>query len=162
MRRTKIYLVTAAALLALAGCDRTLEPTGGAITIEASVGPVTKVTYDGAGSAFAAGDRVAVYAWTGSAASVPATRVVDGVVNTFDGTKWTPASLMRWQTMSTQHIFLGVSPAPGAAVADLTAVPYTLDPADYAASDLLFRSGFDILFQCLSAPCHKNIFTPFI
>ena len=39
MRRTKIYLVTAAALLALAGCDHALEPTGGsAITIEASVG----------------------------------------------------------------------------------------------------------------------------
>lgn len=142
MRRTKIYLVTAAALLALAGCDHALEPAGGAISIEASVGPLTKVTYDGDGASFAAGDRVAVYAWTGSAASVPATRVVDGVVNTFDGTKWTPASLMRWADASTPHYFLGVSPAPGAAVADLTAVPYTLDPTDYTASDLLLATNF--------------------
>ena len=144
MRRTKIYLVTAAALLALAGCDRALEPAGGAITIEASVGPMTKVTYDGAGSAFAAGDQLALYAWTGTATEIPARRAVDGVVNTFDGTKWTPASLMRWQTMSTPHFFLGVSPAPGAAVADLTAVPYTLDPSPdkYAASDLLLATNF--------------------
>ena len=145
MRRTKIYLVTAAALLALAGCDHALEPAGGgAITIEASVGPMTKVTYDGAGSAFAAGDQLALYAWTGTATEIPARRAVDGVVNTFDGTKWTPASLMRWQTMSTPHFFLGVSPAPGAAVADLTAVPYTLDPSPdkYAASDLLLATNF--------------------
>ena len=143
MRRTKIYVVTAAALLALAGCDHALEPAGGsAITIEASVGPMTKVTYDGAGAAFAAGDQLALYAWTGTATEIPARRAVDGVVNTFDGSKWTPASLMRWQTMSTPHFFLGVSPAPGAAVADLTAVPYTLDPADYTASDLLLARNF--------------------
>ena len=142
MRRAKIYFIAAAALLALAGCDHALEPTGGAITIEASVGPVTKVTYDGAGSAFAAGDRLALYAWTGGAASVPAERVVNGVVNTFDGSTWTPASLMRWADASTPHYFLGVSPAPAAAITDLTAVPYTLDPADYTASDLLLASNF--------------------
>ena len=142
MRRTKIYLVTAAALLALAGCDHALEPAGGAITIDASVGPMTKVTYDGAGTAFAAGDRLALYAWTGGAASVPAERVVNGVVNTFDGSTWTPASLMRWADASTPHYFLGVSPAPAAAITDLTAVPYTLDPADYTASDLLLARNF--------------------
>ena len=142
MKRTRIYLVTAAVLLALAGCDHALEPTGGAITIDASVGPMTKVTYDGAGSAFAAGDKLALYAWTGGAASVPAERVVNGVVNTFDGSTWTPASLMRWADASTPHYFLGVSPAPAAAITDLTAVPYTLDPADYTASDLLLASNF--------------------
>ena len=139
----KRYIVLLAGLLALAGCGKEPGPAGaGEITVEASVGPMTKVSYTGNATDFTAGDRLALYAWTGSAASVPASRAVDGVVNTFDGSKWTPASLMRWETMAAPHFFLGVSPAPAAAVADLTAVPYTLDPADHTASDLLLATNF--------------------
>jgi hypothetical protein len=139
----KRYIVLLAGLLALAGCGKEPGPAGaGEITVEASVGPMTKVSYTGNATDFTAGDRLALYAWTGSAASVPAERVVNGVVNTFDGSTWTPASLMRWADASTPHYFLGVSPAPAAAITDLTAVPYTLDPADYTASDLLLASNF--------------------
>ena len=62
------------------------------ITIEASIGNMTRATTTGNSAVFDQGDRVTLYAWTGSATAVPAQRVVDGVVNTLgtDG-KWTPA-----------------------------------------------------------------------
>ena len=106
------------------------------ITIEASIGQMTRATTTGNTSVFEAGDGVTLYAWTGSATAVPAERVVDGVVNTLgtDG-KWTPATQMLWSDMVTPHYFLGIYPAR--TVSDFTADPYTLDPADYEASDLL-------------------------
>ena len=106
------------------------------ITIEASIGNMTRATTTGSTSVFEAGDGVTLYAWTGSATAVPADRVVNGVVNTLgtDG-KWTPATQMLWADMVTPHYFLGIYPAR--TVSDFTADPYTLDPADYEASDLL-------------------------
>ena len=106
------------------------------ITIEASIGSMTRATTTGNTSVFDAGDGVTLYAWTGSATAVPADRVVNGVVNTLgtDG-KWTPATQMLWSDMVTPHYFLGIYPAR--TVSDFTADPYTLDPADYEASDLL-------------------------
>lgn len=141
MNRITKYLTLAAALLALAGCNKELAPEGAEMTVEASVSAPTKVS--AAGDAFTAGDQIAVYAWLGGATQMPDTRVVDGVVNTFDGASWTPATMMRWQVTDNPHYFLGVSPAPKGAIADLTAVPYTLDPAKYAESDLLLATTPD-------------------
>ena len=138
----KYYILTfaAALLLLLPGCNKDLGPVdAGIITIEAAVGPATKVAYDGATSRFVAGDQIAVYAWLGSASEVSATLVVDGVVNTFDGSAWTPASLMRWRNGSDAHYFLGVSPVH--AISSFTADEYTLNLADYTASDLLFAAN---------------------
>lgn len=106
------------------------------ITIEASIGNMTRATTTGNASVFEAGDGVTLYAWTGSATAVPADKVVNGVVNTLgtDG-KWTPATQMLWSDMVTPHYFLGIYPAR--TVSDFTADPYTLDPANYEASDLL-------------------------
>jgi len=106
------------------------------ITIQANIGSMTRATTTGNTSVFDAGDGVTLYAWTGSATVVPADRVVNGVVNTLgtDG-KWTPATPMLWADMVTPHYFLGLYPAR--TVSDFTADPYTLDPADYEASDLL-------------------------
>ena len=106
------------------------------ITIEASIGNMTRATTTGNTSVFDAGDGVAIYAWTGSATAVSADKVVNGVVNTLgtDG-KWTPATQMLWADMVTPHYFLGIYPAR--TVSDFTADPYTLAPADYEASDLL-------------------------
>ena len=137
MRINKHIPLIAAAALLLLGCIK--EPDAGSIVVEASIGAPTKVAYDGAKSSFAAGDKIAVYAWTGSASEVPVTRVVDGVVNTFDGSAWTPASLMRWRNGSDAHYFLGVSPVH--AISSFTADEYILDPADYAANDLLFAAN---------------------
>ena len=106
------------------------------ITIEASIGAMTRATTTGNAAVFDAGDGVSIYAWTGSATAVAADKVVNGVVTTLgtDG-KWTPATQMLWADMVTPHYFLGIYPAR--TVSDFTADPYTLDPADYEASDLL-------------------------
>ena len=112
------------------------QPEAKFITIDASIGSLTRATTTGNSATFDAGDKVTLYAWTGTATAVPAQKVVDGVVNTLgaDG-KWTPATQMLWSDMVTPHYFLGIYPAR--TVADFTADPYTLDPADYEKSDLL-------------------------
>ncbi len=136
----RLPLLAAAALLLPAGCTKDLRPAdAGAITVEASIGAPTKVAYDGDKSSFAAGDKIAVYAWTGSSTEVPATRVVDGVVNTFDGSAWTPASLMRWKSETDAHYFLGVSPVRS--IASFTEDAFSLTPGDFTASDLLITTN---------------------
>ena len=112
------------------------KPEAKYITIEASIGNMTRATTTGNTSVFDAGDGVSIYAWTGSATAVPADKVVNGVVNTLgtDG-KWTPATPMLWADMVTAHYFLGIYPAR--TVSDFTADPYTVDNTNYEQSDLL-------------------------
>lgn len=145
MKKNNIRIITAAAgILLLAGCSNDggmgADADAGSITIDASIGRMTKVSADGTN--FTAGDAIALYAWTGDATSVPGTRVVDGVINTFDGTNWTPASMMRWQKYGVTHYFLSLYPVPGS-VTSFTEAPYTLDPADYTASDLLVATNLN-------------------
>ena len=138
MRITHILVFAAASGLVLAACGK-LPGNSETITINAGIGTMTKVATDGAKASFESGDKISVFAWTGSADAIPATRVVDGVVNSFDGTKWTPAAPMLWDDRTTKHYFLGVSPAR--TVTSFTADAYSLDPADYAASDLLIATN---------------------
>ena len=138
MRITNILVLAAASGLVLAACGK-LPGNPGAITIQAGIGTMTKVTTTGDKVDFESGDKIGVYAWLGSADAVPATRVVDGVVNTFDGTKWTPAAQMLWDDNSSKHYFLGI--CPPRTITDFTADPYTLDPDKYAASDLLIATN---------------------
>lgn len=144
MKKNNIYLAAAAALLSLAACNKEFAPEAtGDITIDASIGAMTRVSYDGASTSFTAGDQIAVYAWMGDATAIPATRVVDGVRNTLgtDG-KWTPATQMRWKTVTDPHFFLGVYPAKD--ITDFTADAYTLNPSAvaYTDSDLLIATNF--------------------
>ena len=135
MKHTSILIIAALALVSCAkqaGDSRT-------ITVQAGIGTMTKVDYNGYKANFVDGDKISVYAWTGDATAVPQTRVVDGVTNTFDGSKWTPASQMLWDDKSSLHYFLGISPAR--TVTDFTADAYTLDPANFAASDLMIATN---------------------
>ena len=109
------------------------------IRVEASIGALTKVAYDGDKSAFEAKDTISVYAWMGGATAVPDKKVVDGVVNTFDGQLWTPRVQMLWKTVVDPHFFLGIAPARN--VKDFEADPYVQAPLDYAASDLLIATN---------------------
>lgn len=111
----------------------------GEIRVKASIGELTKVSYDGEKSAFAAKDTISVYAWMDSATEVPAKKVVDGVVNTFDGQVWNPRAQMLWKTVVDPHYFLGIAPARY--VNDFKADPFEQDPLDYAASDLLIATN---------------------
>ncbi len=133
------YLAAAAALLAVASCGK-FSGTPREITIQAGIGAMTKVATTGDKAAFEAGDKIAVFAWTGDKTAVPAARAVDGVANTLgtDG-KWTPAAQMLWDDDESAHYFLGVYPLR--TITDFTADPYTLDPADQKASDLLLATN---------------------
>ena len=134
IRQKHITLLIAAALLTLAGCLKDPGPSdGGVITIEASIGAQTKVTYDGDGSTFAKGDKIAVYAWTDAAGAQP--DVVNGVVNTLGSSGWTSASEMRWKNRTDAHYFMGISPVH--AVSIFSGEEYELGTESYAANDLL-------------------------
>lgn len=99
------------------------------ISVEASVSGLTKAVTEGLQTSFEANDQLTLYAWTGSNAAVPEKKVVAGVVNTFDGTAWTPASPMLWKNVSDAHFFLGISPAR-------TVTSFTADPVT-SSVDLL-------------------------
>lgn len=136
--KTKFFLFAAAASAMLTACSGNDQADNSPknITIEASVGQLTRATTTGNSTVFDTGDKVMIYAWTGTAASIPAERVVNGVENTLGSdSKWSPASLMLWKDMETPHYFLGLYPSR--TVSNFTADPYTLNPADFEQSDLL-------------------------
>ena len=128
MKHYKILLSAAISVLALFSCDKEkggTEPAArSAITIEAAIGTPTKVAYDGDAASFAAGDQISLYAWMGSAEAVPEKKIVDGVVNTFDGTLWKPETQMLWSHVKENHYFLGVYPKKY--ITNFTADDYTL------------------------------------
>lgn len=109
------------------------------ITVSASIGELTRATTNGDAMTFDDGDRISVYAWTGVASEISSPLVVNNVVNSLSiaGGKqtWTPASQMLWADMVSTHYFLGVYPER--AITDFKADPYTLDPDNQSASDLL-------------------------
>ncbi len=140
MKQYITFFVTIAAALVFAGCNKgTGAPDSRTITVQASIGSMTKVAYTGDKSAFAAGDNLALFAWTGDKTAIPATLVVNNVVNTLDGESglWKPATQMLWDDMTTLHYFMAVAPAR--TVKSFTADPYTLDSSaeKYQESDLL-------------------------
>ena len=147
MNNNKIKtLAVASAILALTACSNEsgigtdVEP--GSITIQATIGQMTKVENNGNATNFINGDKILLYGWTGSKDAVPAIRVVDSVVNSFDGTVWTPAKQMNWKNATDAHYFLGIYPVPDS-VTSFTAAAYKLNPAEYEASDLLIATNLD-------------------
>jgi len=132
------FTLIALALLAAVACNKDGIKDVKRISVEAGIGEMTKVAYDGNKAAFAAGDNLAFFAWTGDKTVIPNQLVVNNVTNTLneDGL-WVPETEMLWQDMVTPHYFMAVSPAR--VVESFTADPYTLDPAaaKYQQSDLL-------------------------
>lgn len=137
MNIKNLLLATTAILLAACSTDSEspAPQVPEQIRVTASVGAMTRTATDGVTTTFEPGDRISVYAWTGSADAVPSALVVDNSVNTFDGSAWTADPQMLWADMSSAHYFLGIYPERD--VTDFTADGYTLDVADQEASDLL-------------------------
>ena len=143
MKKNILIYLAALAGIVLAGCEKTSvapDAVSDEIRVQAAIGSLTKVSYDGVKSAFEAADTISVYAWIDNAAEVPTKRVVDGVVNTLgtDG-KWYPRVQMLWKTVVDPHYFIGVAPARK--VSDFTNDTYEQLPLDYAASDLLIATN---------------------
>jgi len=138
MKKYKILLSAAVSALMLASCAKESgqEPQAPeAITIEASIGAHTKSMPIEDKRSFAAEDKISVYAWMGSAAEVPQKKVVDGVVNTFDGSKWAPETQMLWSYQKEKHYFLAVYPAK--LITNFTADEW------YLGDDLLIATELD-------------------
>lgn len=139
-----IALAAVAGILALAGCNKDSGigsyVDAGSITIQATIGQMTKVAYNGNASSFTEDDTILLYGWTGNKASVPAERVVDSVTNWFDGTVWIPDKQMRWKNATDAHYFLGIYPVPDS-MTSFTAATYKLNVSDYRASDLLVAAN---------------------
>ena len=147
MNNNKIKtLAVASAFLALTACSNEsgigTDVDAGSITIQATIGQMTKVENKGNATNFINGDKILLYGWTGSDKEIPATRVVDSVVNSFDGTVWTPAKQMNWKNATDAHYFLGIYPVPDS-VTSFTAAAYKLNPAEYESSDLLIATNLD-------------------
>ena len=139
-----ITLAAVVGILALAGCNNDsgigMDVDAGSITIQATIGQMTKVVYNGNASSFTEDDTILLYGWTGNKASVPAERVVDSVTNWFDGTVWIPDKQMRWKNATDAHYFLGIYPVPDS-MTSFTAATYKLNVSDYRASDLLVAAN---------------------
>lgn len=98
-------------VIALAACTNETEGWDNLtnpITIDATMASESRAATK---DAFAAGDAISVYAWTGDATALPSAYVVDNSTNTFDGTKWTASPQMLWKDGTTAHHFISIYPA---------------------------------------------------
>ena len=137
-----LFIIAAVGLSALA-CNKATDfpgTSGKQITIQAGIGSMSKVATIGDQSVFQEGDNISLYSWTGGATAVSPNLVVNGVRNTLgENGKWTPETQMLWADMVSSHYFIGV--CPERTVTNFTSDVYTLDPADYQASDLLIATN---------------------
>jgi len=143
MKKNILLYMAAVAGLVLAGCNKTEVPEAGSLdmTVKASIGNLTKVTTTGVETTFDKGDSLSLYAWVGGADKVADKLVVNGVVNKFDGKSWIPETQMLWKNVHDNHYFIGISPAHK--VVDFEADEFVLNPAEYAANDLLLATRLD-------------------
>ena len=140
----KFYLLAIVpAVLAINGCNKTVNDGPAPKYITVSTDIATKVTTAADGTqTFTKGDKISVYAWIGDPAA--ASRVVDNSINTLgeDG-KWTAEPQMLWKNLSDKHFFISVYPENAAPEADLTKVACTVDPARQTESDILVATDLN-------------------
>ena len=140
--KKKILFAAALAAVAMTSCNNDNEQAQSQtkseyITVSTSIDNLTRVSTTGNASKFDEGDKISVYAWTGTADEVGLTSfVVNNSVNELKGGKWLPTPLMKWVDMTTPHFFLAVYPAR-TTVADFKADLVTVDTGKQMESDLL-------------------------
>ena len=113
------------------------------ITISTNI--LTRVAVAENGSQeFENGDKISVYAWTGSKASVPdiSQRVVDNAINTLAGGTWQAVPQMLWKNMSDEHFFIGVYPSNAQSIASLEESDFEVN-ANLEESDLLVATNLN-------------------
>ena len=113
------------------------------ITISTNI--LTRVAVAENGSQeFENGDKISVYAWTGSKASVPdiSQRVVDNAINTLAGGTWQAVPQMLWKNMSDEHFFIGEYPSNAQSIANLEESDFEVN-ANLEESDLLVATNLN-------------------
>lgn len=110
------------------------------INIDAQLSQPTKTTIAADGTmSFASGDAISVYAWTGSASTLPTTAdgfVVAGNTNTFNGSTWTASPQMLWKDLTSPHFFIATYPQR-----DITQTNFTLDTSKQSECDLMVATN---------------------
>lgn len=110
------------------------------INIDAQLSQPTKTTIAADGTmSFTSGDAISVYAWTGSASTLPTTAdgfVVAGNTNTFNGSTWTASPQMLWKDLTSPHFFIATYPQR-----DITQTNFTLDTSKQAECDLMVATN---------------------
>lgn len=101
------------------------------VDIEVSIGTFTPDNMP-----FELGDKMTLYAWTGSASSVPADAASKGVEYTFNSDMgWTADGSMQWTDNGAPYYFLGFYPARN--VTNFSSDPYTLQTSNQKESNLM-------------------------
>ena len=138
MKKT-ILLTAALATIVLSSCNKENEQAIEApeqITVSTNIGAMTRVVTNGNASTFEEGDKISVYAWTGTPGMVNASSLaVNNTVNTLQSSKWVANPMMKWTDMITPHFFLSVYPVR--AITDFKADVVAVDPTKQEKSDLL-------------------------
>ena len=140
----KTFKTIALAMLAatLTACSN--DDNGGKapkyINIDAQLSQPTKTTIAADGTmSFTAGDAISVYAWTGSASTLPTTAdgfVVAGNTNTFNGSTWTASPQMLWKDLTSPHFFIATYPQR-----DITQTNFTLDTSKQSECDVMVATN---------------------
>lgn len=142
MKKT-ILLTAAFATMILSSCNKENDQVADAkkyITVSSSIGTMTRVATNGNASTFEEGDKISVFAWTGTHDVVnSAALVVDNTTNTLQNSKWIAEPMMKWTDMTTPHFFLAVHPTR--TITDFLADAVVVDPANQATSDLLVATN---------------------
>ena len=110
------------------------------INIDAQLSQPTKTTIAADGTmSFTSGDAISVYAWTGSASTLPTTAdgfVVAGNTNTFIGSTWTASPQMLWKDLTSPHFFIATYPQR-----DITQTNFTLDTSKQSECDVMVATN---------------------
>lgn len=140
----KTFKTIALAILAatLTACSN--DDNGGKapkyINIDAQLSQPTKTTIAADGTmSFTSGDAISVYAWTGSASTLPTTAdgfVVAGNTNTFNGSTWTASPQMLWKDLTSPHFFIATYPQR-----DITQTNFTLDTSKQSECDVMVATN---------------------
>lgn len=146
MKKYIPFFLTVAAAALFMGCNKGAEPQPSkSISVKATIGSMSKVSYVGDKSAFEPGDSLSLFAWTGDKTAIPYELVVDNVVNKLSAQNglWLPKTQMLWDDMTTPHYFMAVAPARN--VASFTEDLFILDSSaeKYQENDLLIATDVE-------------------
>ena len=135
--RQKIPRAGLLSLVLLFSCCGDSNDIGKKVDIEVSIGSFMPDSMP-----FEIGDKMTLYAWTGSASSVPTDAASKGVEYTYNNdTGWSTDGSIQWTDSGAPYYFLGFYPARN--VTNFASDPYTLDTSNQKESNLFVARNLE-------------------